>query len=93
MDFGFQKPLPWTPIEPPLPSEPTEPLPSEPSGSGDSSGSAEDPQEPNASEDPTAEGKDNLASTGFTALAVLIAGLLLAAAGVLITRRSRGRHS
>ena len=93
LDFGFV----LKPSEPEVPTDPSEPSvptdPSEPAVPSDSTGVPEDPQEPNASEDPTVEGKDNLASTGFTALSVLIAGLLLAAAGVLITRRSRGRHS
>lgn len=38
------------------------------------------------------EKDDKLADTGFTALYVLVAGLLLAAAGVLISRRSNRRH-
>ena len=47
-------------------------------------GSAEAPQ--------PSEKDDKLADTGFTAMYVLIAGLLLAAAGVLISRRSNRRH-
>ncbi|NAZ17381.1 hypothetical protein GT020_15105 [Glutamicibacter soli] len=132
LDFGFQKPLPWTPIEPTTPTEPTDPSepskpteptcpapsesakpsdpsepgessdPSEPAGPSDcpepsepadSTDSTADSQKPSASEDPKDEEKDDLASTGFTALSVLVAGLLLAAAGVMITRRNRGRHS
>lgn len=85
------------PSESAKPSDPSEPVgPSdcpEPSEPADSTGSTTDSQKPSASEDPKGEEKDDLANTGFTALSVLVAGLLLAAAGVMITRRNRGRHS
>ena len=92
----------------PTDPEPSEPQPTdpEPTESEDPSESPEpsesdDPEssqtpESSKSEEPTKapEKKDDeeLVNTGFTALSILVLGSILAAAGVLITRRSRRRH-
>ncbi|WP_049862691.1 SdrD B-like domain-containing protein [Glutamicibacter arilaitensis] len=50
------------------------------------------PTEDSSEAPQSSEKDDKLADTGFTAMYVLIAGLLLAAAGVLMSRRSNRRH-
>ncbi|MFJ2618370.1 SdrD B-like domain-containing protein [Glutamicibacter sp. NPDC087344] len=104
LDFGFyleeEEPVDPTPVDPtdPTPVDPTEPTPAESTDPTDSSeapassDSATESQDPSGSEAPK-DDKDNLASTGFSAMLVLLAGLLLVAAGVMFARRNRGRHS
>lgn len=81
------------PIESPEKSEDPsqDPTPPETSDQPSASQSVDGSEEPKQTQKPKEE--DNLADTGFTAMSLLVLGLLLAAAGVVLARRTRGRHS
>ncbi|GGJ50717.1 hypothetical protein GCM10007173_06590 [Glutamicibacter ardleyensis] len=68
-----------------------DPTPPETSDQPSASQSVDGSEEPKQTQKPKEE--DNLADTGFTAMSLLVLGLLLAAAGVVLARRTRGRHS
>ncbi len=81
------------PIESPDTSEDPsqDAAPTEKSDQPSASESVDGSEEPKQTQKP--KNDDNLADTGFKTMSLLVLGLLLAAAGVVLARRTRGRHS
>ncbi|PRA08278.1 hypothetical protein CQ010_17755 [Arthrobacter sp. MYb211] len=68
-----------------------DPTPTEMSEQPSASESVDGSEEPQQTQEPRND--DNLADTGIKTMSLLVLGLLLAAAGVVLARRTRGRHS